>query len=70
MTTFDAAAWLREFRAVGGDVTVRAGSMWIETADVTLPLDRFTSMIVGHPERREAIKALVLERQREPADAR
>ena len=70
MTSFDPATWLRDFRAVGGDVTVRAGSMWIETADVAMSLERFTSLIIGHPERRDAIKAIVLERQREPADAR
>ena len=70
MTDFDAAAWLREFRAVGGDVTIRIGGMWIETADVTLPLESFTSMIIGHPERREAIRALVLEPQCESVDVR
>ena len=70
MTSFDPATWLREFRAVGGDVTVRAGSMWIETADVAMCLEHFTSAVIGHPDRRDAIKALVLERQREPADVR
>ncbi len=45
MTDFDAATWLGDFRAIGGDVTIRIGGMWIETADVALQLEGFTSVL-------------------------
>ncbi|TZG25875.1 hypothetical protein [Sphingomonas montanisoli] len=60
--SFDPIAWMASLEAAGGLVTIRAGAMWIETANVELPLEQFTSPIIGHPERREAIKALAMQR--------
>ena len=64
MTAFDPAAWLDGFAEAGGSYAVTSeGRLWLGIIGMAATgAERHTVRLVGHPERTEAIKALVRER--------
>jgi len=60
---FDPTAWLVAFTANGGTYALSPeGRLWLGTVERLRPIESFTADLAGHPDRLEAIKALVRER--------
>lgn len=61
---FNPSAWLDAYASDGGSYAVTPdGRLWLGIIDfVGEDLTRHTAQLIGHPERNEAIKALVRER--------
>lgn len=64
MSAFDPAAWLATYTAEGGAYAVTLdGRLWLGIIGfVGADLSRHTLPLIAHPERAEAVKALVRER--------
>nr|WP_269141496.1 hypothetical protein [Sphingomonas sp. IC-56] len=63
--TFDAAAWLHTLTELGGGYALASGrKLWLVVDQV--PADDLTSLmsvLVGHPDRQEAVRATIQHRQ-------
>jgi hypothetical protein len=60
---FDPRVWLDAFIRAGGTYAITSSErLWLGAIDKVQPLSPHTAPLIGHPERVDAIKALVRER--------
>lgn len=67
---FDAPAWLRRLTEIGGGYALGAGRLWLIVHDCdAVALEGVMRPLMGHPERVDAVRSIVLSRQIHEAEA-